>query len=130
MSRSSCGRSGSGDVFRFRQQAGGILNVPTYDALDCDTTNTVTICIQFLVAKPKNSTSFMLFFGPFVHDIDPVIGTILGVHLWWYGLSYSLGFLNANFFLGRHRYALGLSMTAIYDLSIMLAAGVLIGGRV
>jgi len=72
----------------------------------------------------------MLFFGPFVHDIDPVIGTILGVHLWWYGLSYSLGFLNANFFLGRHRYALGLSMTAIYDLSIMLAAGVLIGGRV
>ena len=38
-----------------------------------------------------------------VHRIDPVIGTLFGAHLWWYGLSYSLGFLNAHVFLRRHR---------------------------
>lgn len=68
--------------------------------------------------------------GPYVHDIDPVIGTILGVHLWWYGLSYTLGFLNAHFFLKRSRRTLGLSTVAIYDLTLLIAAGVLIGGRV
>lgn len=71
----------------------------------------------------------MSFPGPFVHDIDPVIGTILGVHLWWYGLSYTLGFLNAHTFTWRRRGRLGLSMTAVYDLSLLIAASVLIGGR-
>ena len=31
--------------------------------------------------------------GPFVHTIDPVIGQIGGMYQWWYGLSYTLGFL-------------------------------------
>ena len=31
--------------------------------------------------------------GPFIHNIDPVIGQIGGMYLWWYGLSYTLGFL-------------------------------------
>jgi phosphatidylglycerol:prolipoprotein diacylglycerol transferase len=67
--------------------------------------------------------------GPYVHHIDPVIGTILGVHLWWYGLSYTLGFLNAHLFIVRRRSQLGLSARSAFNLSILLAAGVLIGGR-
>ena len=64
-----------------------------------------------------------------VHRIDPVIGTLFGAHLWWYGLSYSLGFLNAHVFLRRHRARLGLSLREIYSLTLWLSAGTLIGGR-
>jgi phosphatidylglycerol---prolipoprotein diacylglyceryl transferase len=67
-------------------------------------------------------------FGPYVHDIDPIIGTVAGVHLWWYGLSYSLGFLNA-FFAIRRRSDLGLTRTQVLDLAILLSVGVLVGGR-
>jgi phosphatidylglycerol:prolipoprotein diacylglycerol transferase len=68
--------------------------------------------------------------GPFlVHRIDPIIGTVFGVHLWWYGLSYSLGFLNAHLFLRRQRATLGLSLRSIYSLTLCLALGVLGGGR-
>jgi phosphatidylglycerol:prolipoprotein diacylglycerol transferase len=67
--------------------------------------------------------------GPWVHDIDPIIGTVFGVHLWWYGLSYSLGFLNAHLFFMRRRHELGLSPRSVYHLSLLLAGGVLVGGR-
>jgi phosphatidylglycerol:prolipoprotein diacylglycerol transferase len=68
-------------------------------------------------------------FGPWVHDIDPIIATIGGLHLWWYGLSYSLGFLNAHLFLRRNRARLGLSLLDVYDLSLLIGVGVLAGGR-
>jgi phosphatidylglycerol:prolipoprotein diacylglycerol transferase len=64
-----------------------------------------------------------------VHHIDPILATIGPVHLWWYGLSYSLGFLNAHLFLRRNRERLGLSLADVYELSFLLAAGVLAGGR-
>jgi phosphatidylglycerol:prolipoprotein diacylglycerol transferase len=67
--------------------------------------------------------------GLYVHDIDPIIATLGGVHLWWYGLSYSLGFVNAHLFLRRHRTRLGLSLADVYELSALLAAGVIVGGR-
>jgi phosphatidylglycerol:prolipoprotein diacylglycerol transferase len=67
--------------------------------------------------------------GPWVHDIDPIIGTVLGVHLWWYGLSYSLGFLNAHLFFMRRRTDLGLARREVYELSLLLSIGVLVGGR-
>jgi phosphatidylglycerol:prolipoprotein diacylglycerol transferase len=67
--------------------------------------------------------------GPYVHHIDPIIGTILGVHLWWYGLSYTLGFLNVLLFIRRRRTQLDLPMRSVYNLSILLAIGVLFGGR-
>jgi phosphatidylglycerol:prolipoprotein diacylglycerol transferase len=67
--------------------------------------------------------------GPWVHDIDPIIGTVFGVHLWWYGLSYSLGFLNAHVFFMRRRVELGLSKREVYELSLLLSTGVLAGGR-
>ncbi len=68
-------------------------------------------------------------FGPFVHNIDPIITTVGGVHIWWYGLSFTLGFLNAHFFIRRNRTDLGLSVKAVYDLTLFLAVGVLVGGR-
>lgn len=67
--------------------------------------------------------------GPWVHHIDPIIGTVFGVHLWWYGLSYSLGFLNAHLFFMRRRAELGLSTREVYELSLLLSIGVLAGGR-
>jgi prolipoprotein diacylglyceryltransferase len=42
-------------------------------------------------------------FGPFVRNIDPIILSAFGVHVWWYGLSYSLGFFDAHLFLRRNR---------------------------
>ncbi len=67
--------------------------------------------------------------GPFVHAIDPIIGSVWGVHLWWYGLSYALGFFNAYLFLKRNRARLGLSLRDVYDLTLLLSGGVLVGGR-
>lgn len=67
--------------------------------------------------------------GTFVHNIDPIIGSIGGVHLWFYGLTFTLGFLNAHLFIRRNRERLGLSLAAVYDLTLLLAFGVLIGGR-
>ena len=67
--------------------------------------------------------------GPFIHNIDPIIGTIFGVHLWWYGLSYTLGFLNAFNFIGKRRSKFDLNRQQVYDLTILIAVGVLLGGR-
>lgn len=64
-----------------------------------------------------------------VHSIDPVFLSALGVHFWWYGLSYSLGFLNAHVFLRRNRDRLGMTLGEVYNLTLLLAIGVLLGGR-
>ncbi len=67
--------------------------------------------------------------GPFVHRIDPVIWDIGGLYLWWYGLSYSLGFIGVFFWLKRNRYRLSLSLPEVYTLTLLICAGVLLGGR-
>jgi len=67
--------------------------------------------------------------GPFIHRIDPIIGEIGGVYLWWYGLSYTIGFLGIHLWFRRVREKLGLSLDEVYDISIYLMIGVLIGGR-
>jgi phosphatidylglycerol:prolipoprotein diacylglycerol transferase len=51
------------------------------------------------------------------------------MHLWWYGLSYSLGFLNAHVFFMRRRMELGLSAREVQELSLLLSIGTLVGGR-
>jgi phosphatidylglycerol:prolipoprotein diacylglycerol transferase len=71
----------------------------------------------------------MCLLGVYVHNIDPIIGTVGGFHLWWYGLSYSLGFLSIHFWLLRTRDRLGFSTRAVYDLTILVALGVLVGAR-
>jgi phosphatidylglycerol:prolipoprotein diacylglycerol transferase len=72
----------------------------------------------------------MSLLGPYVHNIDPIIGTIFGIHLWWYGLSYTLGFFNAFSFIGKRRMKIGLTERDVYDLAILIAVGVLAGGRI
>ncbi len=67
--------------------------------------------------------------GPFVHNIDPVIGQIGGMYLWWYGLSYTLGFLGLFHWLRSVRQYLFMDVREVYTLSISVAVGVLIGGR-
>jgi phosphatidylglycerol:prolipoprotein diacylglycerol transferase len=67
--------------------------------------------------------------GPYVHSIDPVIGAIGGVYLWWYGLSYTLGFLQIHLFLRRERVRLGLTPSQVYSLTLIFLAAVLLGGR-
>lgn len=67
--------------------------------------------------------------GPFVHDIDPVIFSAWGIHAWWYGASYALGFLNAHLALRRSRERLGLSLAMVYEMTLWLTVGVLAGGR-
>ena len=67
--------------------------------------------------------------GPYVHRIDPIIASIWGVHLWWYGLGYSLGFLELHLFMRRHRRDLSLSPADVCTLTLIVAVGVLVGGR-
>lgn len=68
-------------------------------------------------------------FGPYQHDIDPVFAEISGVYLWWYGASYTLGFLAAFLWLRANRAALGIGIGDVYKLTIYIAIGVLAGGR-
>ena len=67
--------------------------------------------------------------GPFIHDIDPVFAEFAGFYLWWYGASYSLGFLAGFFWLRANKTELGFDMDAVYRLIIYIAIGVLVGGR-
>jgi phosphatidylglycerol:prolipoprotein diacylglycerol transferase len=67
--------------------------------------------------------------GRYVHDIDPVLADVGGVHVWWYGLGFALGFLHVLLFLLRHRAGLGLSRRDVFTLSTLFAIGVLAGGR-
>jgi phosphatidylglycerol:prolipoprotein diacylglycerol transferase len=68
-------------------------------------------------------------YGPFIHRIDPVFGEFAGFYLWFYGLSYSLGFLSIFLWFKRVRTKFGLTTYAVYSLTIYLAVGVLVGGR-
>lgn len=67
--------------------------------------------------------------GRFVHSIDPIIGTLWGVHLWWYGLVYVAGFLFLHAWLIANRRRTGLSLGEVYTLSLLFTVGVLAGGR-
>jgi phosphatidylglycerol:prolipoprotein diacylglycerol transferase len=65
-----------------------------------------------------------------VHRLDPIVGTVFGMHLWWYGLSYTFGLFNAYLYINRHRARIGLTRREALDLSLLLSAGVLLGGRI
>jgi phosphatidylglycerol:prolipoprotein diacylglycerol transferase len=65
----------------------------------------------------------------YVHDIDPIIATVGGVHLWWYGFVYVLGFLFVHAWLLGTRRRTGLGVGEVYSLSLLFTLGVLLGGR-
>jgi phosphatidylglycerol:prolipoprotein diacylglycerol transferase len=67
--------------------------------------------------------------GPFVHRIDPIVADVGGVHLWWYGVGYALGFLQIYLFLKRRRTELALTPADVYTLTLVFSVGVLVGGR-
>jgi phosphatidylglycerol---prolipoprotein diacylglyceryl transferase len=67
--------------------------------------------------------------GHFIHHIDPIIFEIGGVCIWWYGLSYALGYLETFLWLKRTRQRTGLTVSEAYTLTIVLALGLLIGAR-
>ena len=68
-------------------------------------------------------------FGPYVHNVDPVLLDLGGIYLWWYGLGFALGFLEINLFLRRDRPRLQLSPRDVWTLSLFMGIGVLAGGR-
>jgi len=65
----------------------------------------------------------------FVHRIDPIFAELGGVYFWWYGLSYTLGFLGTHLWLRRVRERVGLTLSEVYDLTLFFCLGALIGGR-
>ena len=65
----------------------------------------------------------------FVHDLDPILARVGPVYLWWYGLSYALGFLQLHWYLARERHRLSLSRADVQALTLSIAVGVLAGGR-
>ena len=67
--------------------------------------------------------------GPYTHRIDPILVDVGGIHLWWYGLGFALGFLELHLFLRRGHGQLMLSPREVWSLSLFVAVGVLIGGR-
>ncbi len=73
---------------------------------------------------PHHPTPFL------VHRINPQLGELFGVSLWYYGLTYSLGFLCVYLWFRKAQRRLGWSDREILDLSILVALGVLLGGRV
>ena len=60
-------------------------------------------------------------FGPFSHRIDPIIASVGGFHVWWYGLSYALGFSQMHLFTRRRREALNLSLREVYSSTLMFS---------
>ena len=73
--------------------------------------------------------SVLPLLGPYVHNIDPILGKVCGLYLWWYGLGYTLGFLHLHLFLRDQRHRLALTLCDIYSLSLFIMVGVLVGGR-
>lgn len=67
--------------------------------------------------------------GPYVHSIDPVICKIFGFYIWWYGLSFTFGFLGLFFLIRRNRDKLTMGIKDVYSLTIIMATGVMLGGR-
>ena len=68
-------------------------------------------------------------FGPYIHQIDPILFDIAGVHVWWYGLGFAIGFLEIHLFLRRGHGRFHLSLRDVWSLSLFIAVGVLVGGR-
>ena len=65
----------------------------------------------------------------YVHHIDPIVLSVGGLHVWWYGLGFALGFWQMHRYIQRHRVSLHLDARDGFALSLMVIAGVLTGGR-
>jgi phosphatidylglycerol:prolipoprotein diacylglycerol transferase len=66
----------------------------------------------------------------FVHNIDPVMFTIGGFDVYWYGFAYTFGFTFMVFWMRRQSEALGWSAREVVLAGIIFSAFVLVGARV
>ena len=66
----------------------------------------------------------------FVHNIDPVMFTIAGFDIYWYGFAYSFGFAFMVAWLWWKREDLGWSASQVVHASIIFVMAVLAGGRI
>ena len=67
---------------------------------------------------------------PFVHDFRPEIGHVFGLPVYWYGAIYTIGFLGVFLWFSLRRPRLGWSAADVLELSVLMAVGILVGGRV
>jgi phosphatidylglycerol:prolipoprotein diacylglycerol transferase len=66
--------------------------------------------------------------GPFVHNIDPIFGKVGGFYLWWYGLSYTLGFIGVFSLIGGRIVEVIFYEWAYYGLHFRYIPAVWLGG--
>jgi phosphatidylglycerol:prolipoprotein diacylglycerol transferase len=65
----------------------------------------------------------------FVHNIDPVLGFVGPLPVYWYGAAYAAGFTGMLVWFRMRRRRLRLSDSEPYDLCILITLGVLLGAR-
>ena len=66
----------------------------------------------------------------FVHNIDPVMFTIAGFDVYWYGFAYSFGFAFMVLWLWWRRESLGWTAAQVVNISIVFVVLILAGGRI
>lgn len=66
----------------------------------------------------------------FQHNIDPVLLSVLGLEIRYYGLVYVLGFVALYFYLRKRHESLGVSKEQVDDFLLYFAIGLLIGSRI
>jgi phosphatidylglycerol:prolipoprotein diacylglycerol transferase len=66
----------------------------------------------------------------YVHNIDPVMFTVAGFRVWWYGFAYTFGFAFMVWWLWRKRDDLGWSPSQVVNLGIVFVVLILAGGRI
>jgi phosphatidylglycerol---prolipoprotein diacylglyceryl transferase len=66
----------------------------------------------------------------FVHNIDPVMFTIAGFRVYWYGFAYTFGFAFMVAWLWWKREDLGWNASQVVHASIIFVIAVLAGGRI
>jgi phosphatidylglycerol---prolipoprotein diacylglyceryl transferase len=66
----------------------------------------------------------------FVHNIDPVMFTITGFRVYWYGFAYTFGFAFMVWWLWHKRETLGWTLAQVINLSIIFVVLILAGGRI
>lgn len=64
-----------------------------------------------------------------VHDFRLEIGQVFGLPVYWYGAVYTVGFLAVFGWFALRRRRLRWSLADVLELSVLMAAGILIGGR-
>ncbi len=64
-----------------------------------------------------------------IHDFDLAFAHIFGLPLYWYGAVYTIGFLGIFIWFWQRKHHTGWSPPDVFDFVILMAAGILIGGR-